>query len=153
MQIALGGARSMKKVLFVILLAALFVVPGLAQNPIEGQYPSDKANPYYERAEPDYFGLLSSFMQLYATEFGIIRKQSINILDLPLLEIWCSEGVMYALYKHCPITSWDELKEIKYISATSSTGKPRAAISESKALTFLLFFDLAFGPEGWPWSN
>lgn len=143
----------MKKVLFVILLAALFVVPGLAQNPGEGQYPSDRTNPYYERVEPDYFELLNSFMQLYADQYGIIRKQSIDHLDLPLLEIWCSEGVMYALYQNCPITSWDQLKEIKYISATSSTGKPRAAISESKALTFLLFFNLGLGPEGWPWSS
>ena len=145
----------MKKLLVVLLMAALFVVPALAQtNPVEGQYPSDRANPYYERVEPDYFKLLSDYIQFYQMSFDNIRKQSIDILDLPLLEIWCSEGVMYALYKNCPIVSWQQLADIKYISATSSTGKPRAAISESRALTLMFMFDLAMPEMGrWPWSQ
>jgi hypothetical protein len=102
--------------------------------------------------EPDYFALLSNYIKLYKSEFAIIRKKTIDIFDLPLLDIWCSEGAMCAIYQHCPITSWQQLHDIKYISAASSTGTPQAAVSESQALIFLLVFDLTMGPEDWPWK-
>ena len=137
----------MKRVVLLVVLAVLVVsATGLASG--------NPSNPYWQRKLPDYYGIVSAFA---ATEPAGFRKTSIDQLDLKLLELWFSDSAMYMIYKALPITSWKQLHDIRYVSISSSSGKDRAACSETKALQLMILFDLKFelndkGEKVWPWA-
>ena len=136
----------MKRTLVVLLvLAALGVSAFASGNP---------SNPYWQRKAPNYFDIMTTFV---ASEPAGFRKTQITQLDLQLLELWFSDSAMYYIYQALPITSWQQLHDIKYVSNTSKTGKARAACSETKALQLMILFDLQFEKDGyghdiWPWK-
>jgi hypothetical protein len=115
---------------------------------------TDPTNPYYQRKEPNYLAVVDARIALHAAEYKAIRKTVIDHSDLQVLEIWLSEGAMYAVYSALPITTWQQLADVEYVSATSTTGKPRAAVSTNVATEFRFLFDLPNGNDKniWPWS-
>lgn len=112
----------------------------------------DPTNPYYQRVEPSYLEVVKARIALNAPEYAKIRKTVMDKQDLQILEIWLSEGAMYAIFDKMPITSWAQLEQIKY--RAKPTSDPRRAVSNSVALELMFLFDLPMGtPDGsWPWS-
>ncbi len=136
----------MKKLFVVSLVLVGLAVSAWAAGP---------SNPYWQRKAPDYLALVQAFVQ---TEPAGFRKQQITQADLPLLELWFSDSAMYVLFQSLPITSWQQLHDLKYVSISSKSGKPRALCSETKALELMILFDLAWqtddqGQPIWPWAQ
>jgi len=142
----------MKKLLLCVLLVVGVGLSALAvPNPVAGEYPTDESSPYYQRVLPNYFSIVSQRITMLAPN----RKAEITAADLPFLEILFSEGAMYRIERELPIKNWQQLANLTYVSAASTSGDPRAVCSEMDALILRLVFVLANGNDAnvWPWSQ